>query len=220
MSVAAARSAPTHGCLSYVRARFAVVDMASVTPTTSGTTHDGDETKASGPLRVTETPNSMTMDIDVVSPEGAVRLLRQADAQNFAGWKTHTGALGCGSSLVPSQWDTHTAKQAPQFSLVPLLVLVCAVGWLVFCVAGLNDPDFLERVERAVAAAVDVLKAPDSAIVLTGCGTSGRMAFWAARTFNAVLARQGQRPAFKYLISGGDPALLLSDELPEVGGYT
>lgn len=80
---------------------------------------------------------------------------------------------------------------------------------------GLADPEMLERVERAVTAAVDVLRS-DGTIVMTGCGTSGRMAYWCARSFNRVLARLGRKPAFKYLISGGDTALLLSDELPEV----
>jgi hypothetical protein len=54
-------------------------------------------------------------------------------------------------------------------------------------------------------------------IVLSGCGTSGRMAFLTAKNFNRVLKSQGLPPLFRYTVSGGDPALLLSDELPEVG---
>jgi hypothetical protein len=53
------------------------------------------------------------------------------------------------------------------------------------------------------------------AIVMTGCGTSGRIAFQTARRYNRILASAGIRPLFHYLISGGDSALLLSDELPE-----
>lgn len=53
------------------------------------------------------------------------------------------------------------------------------------------------------------------AIVMTGCGTSGRIAFQTARRYNIILAAAGVRPVFHYLISGGDSALLLSDELPE-----
>ena len=53
------------------------------------------------------------------------------------------------------------------------------------------------------------------AIVMTGCGTSGRIAFQTARRYNCILAAAGIRPLFHYLISGGDSALLLSDELPE-----
>lgn len=50
---------------------------------------------------------------------------------------------------------------------------------------------------------------------MTGCGTSGRIAFQTARRYNRVLCAAGVRPLFHYLISGGDSALLLSDELPE-----
>ena len=52
-------------------------------------------------------------------------------------------------------------------------------------------------------------------IVMTGCGTSGRIAFLTARRFNMVLSCAGVEPSFGYLQSGGDSALLLSDELPE-----
>jgi hypothetical protein len=53
------------------------------------------------------------------------------------------------------------------------------------------------------------------AIALTGCGTSGRVAYLLAVHLNRLLAARGQRPAFHYLISGGDSAVLFSDELPE-----
>lgn len=67
--------------------------MASVTSKpAAAATNDGDETKDTTVLRVTETPNAMTMDVDVVGPHGAVRCLRQADAQMFAGWKSYPGA--------------------------------------------------------------------------------------------------------------------------------
>lgn len=35
---------------------------------------------------VTEKPNALTEDLDVVGSRGIVRLLRQSDAQVFAGW--------------------------------------------------------------------------------------------------------------------------------------
>lgn len=70
-----------------------LVSMASVTSKpAAAATNDGDETKDTTVLRVTETPNAMTMDVDVVGPHGAVRCLRQADAQMFAGWKSYPGA--------------------------------------------------------------------------------------------------------------------------------
>jgi N-acetylmuramic acid 6-phosphate (MurNAc-6-P) etherase len=50
---------------------------------------------------------------------------------------------------------------------------------------------------------------------MTGCGTSGRIAFMVARALNFVCQQRGCREPFRYKISGGDAALLLSDELPE-----
>jgi predicted NBD/HSP70 family sugar kinase/N-acetylmuramic acid 6-phosphate (MurNAc-6-P) etherase len=54
-------------------------------------------------------------------------------------------------------------------------------------------------------------------VVMTGCGTSGRIAFLTARRFNALLgmSENPHTAPFTYLCAGGDSALLLSDELPE-----
>lgn len=43
--------------------------------------------------RVTETPNPLTTDLDVSSPIEIVRLLRQSDAQLFAGFGGWDGVL-------------------------------------------------------------------------------------------------------------------------------
>lgn len=50
-------------------------------------------------------------------------------------------------------------------------------------------------------------------MVLSGCGTSGRIGFATASSWNRVLALLGSpaKPLFQYCHSGGDPALLLSD---------
>lgn len=40
---------------------------------------------------VTEKPNSLTEDLDVAGSRGIVRLLRQSDAQVFAGWGPYVG---------------------------------------------------------------------------------------------------------------------------------
>ncbi len=42
-------------------------------------------------LPVTETPNELTMDIDVATAIEKVRLLRQTDAQLFSGWRGQAG---------------------------------------------------------------------------------------------------------------------------------
>ena len=79
-------------------------------------------------------------------------------------------------------------------------------------VEALFDEAVLASCERATAAAAEVLRLRKrSALVFTGCGTSGRIAFLTARRFNAL---QGEE-CCAYLISGGDSALLLSNELPE-----
>ena len=49
-------------------------------------------------------------------------------------------------------------------------------------------------------------------IVLSGCGTSGRIAFLISRTFNKLAIEQNLRPCYKYIISGGDHALMTSVE--------
>ncbi|XP_062378910.1 glucokinase regulatory protein [Sardina pilchardus] len=61
-----------------------------------------------------------------------------------------------------------------------------------------------------------ILREPDdSLIVLSGCGTSGRIAFLLANTFNRILGMHQQKPVYTYIIAGGDKALLTSQEAPE-----
>lgn len=48
-----------------------------------------------------------------------------------------------------------------------------------------------------------------------GSGTSGRVAFQVCTNTNAQLAAEGLPQVMRYAISGGDAALLFSDELPE-----
>ncbi|XP_029941586.1 glucokinase regulatory protein [Salarias fasciatus] len=61
-----------------------------------------------------------------------------------------------------------------------------------------------------------ILKGPEEgAIVLSGCGTSGRLAFLAASAFNRELRRLDRQPVYSYVIAGGDRALFTSQEAPE-----
>ncbi|XP_078256267.1 glucokinase regulatory protein isoform X2 [Rhinoraja longicauda] len=53
--------------------------------------------------------------------------------------------------------------------------------------------------------------ADDNLIVLSGCGTSGRLAFLLASSFN----RLSKTKIYDYIIAGGDKALMTSQELPE-----
>ncbi|XP_078069070.1 glucokinase regulatory protein [Mustelus asterias] len=51
----------------------------------------------------------------------------------------------------------------------------------------------------------------DNLIVLSGCGTSGRLAFLLASSFNNLF----KTASYGYIIAGGDKALITSQELPE-----
>jgi len=73
----------------------------------------------------------------------------------------------------------------------------------------------LALVERSISAVSAALRTGTQRIVVSGSGTSGRIGFYAARKYNALLKRLGQPELFGYTISGGDSAFLLSDELPE-----
>lgn len=61
-----------------------------------------------------------------------------------------------------------------------------------------------------------MLREPEeSLIVLSGCGTSGRIAFLLATCFNQMLADRQHTQIYSYIIAGGDRALLTSQEAPE-----
>ncbi|KAM4711432.1 LOW QUALITY PROTEIN: glucokinase regulatory protein [Anableps anableps] len=60
------------------------------------------------------------------------------------------------------------------------------------------------------------LKDPqDSLVILSGCGTSGRLAFFITSRFNRELRRLNHSAVCSYIIAGGDRALLSSQEAPE-----
>lgn len=64
--------------------------------------------------------------------------------------------------------------------------------------------------------AADILKdTNNNAIILSGSGTSGRMAFVVARVFNKILLQKNLAPCYHYLCAGGDIALFCSRESPE-----
>ncbi|XP_048209177.1 glucokinase regulatory protein isoform X2 [Perognathus longimembris pacificus] len=62
----------------------------------------------------------------------------------------------------------------------------------------------------------EVLKEPDGGlVVLSGGGTSGRMAFLMSVSFNQLMKGLGQKPLYTYLISGGDRSVVASRERTE-----
>lgn len=78
------------------------------------------------------------------------------------------------------------------------------------------DEEVLATLDKIITVAASIIENPASGlIVLSGCGTSGRIAFLTARTFNAKLSELSRTPCFKYLIAGRDKALFTSQEAPE-----
>lgn len=122
---------------------------------------------------ITERPNCLTLDIDTANPLGILRILRQSDAQLFAGW-----------SAMPGLGDAETKNQ-----LAHLAQLAAGV---------------LSR---------------GGQILMTGAGTSGRLAAFASRTYDGLpLTSQAKelptarRARVKYLMAGGAPALIQAQE--------
>lgn len=117
---------------------------------------------------ITELTNSLTTDIDLATPSGIVKILRQTDAQIFNGWSTYDG---------------------------------------------LCDAAFLKRMRKAVDEAAAILSYNGKKkIIISGAGTSGRLAMIAARSFNRIARLAGADPCFHYLIAGGDLALIKAQE--------
>ena len=78
---------------------------------------------------------------------------------------------------------------------------------------GLFQEDVLKSIESVATIVSDLLYTPnESCIILSGCGTSGRLAFMVCSTFNVKLKALNSKPCFKYLIAGGDEALFTSQE--------
>lgn len=122
---------------------------------------------------LTETPNPLTQDIDLASPLGIIRLLRQTDAQIFAGFSTFSGFYDTGS---------------------------------------------IETTAKVAQLTADYIKNERGLIVLSGAGTSGRLAMFLAREFNDLSHDLGRQP-YRFLIAGGAPALIQAQEGAEDDPY-
>lgn len=79
---------------------------------------------------------------------------------------------------------------------------------------GIVDTEILAELQRLAARLAAYLEpaSSDSLIVLSGAGTSGRLAFMCAQGFNCVLQSRGMRPRFCPLVAGGEAALLTARE--------
>eukprot|EP00731_Ephydatia_muelleri_P031843 Em0023g350a len=78
------------------------------------------------------------------------------------------------------------------------------------------DDGVLSTADRVSNTVIQFLEDTDNnAVVLSGCGTSGRLAFVIAKTFNRLLCQRAKQPFYHYIISGGDKAILKSGESEE-----
>ncbi|XP_030839214.1 glucokinase regulatory protein isoform X1 [Strongylocentrotus purpuratus] len=85
------------------------------------------------------------------------------------------------------------------------------IGWQNY--QRLHDKDFVKKLSEVSKYAAALIKnSADSAIILSGCGTSGRIAFFIATKMNSLLRERGLPQCFGYIIAGGDRALTHSVE--------
>lgn len=87
-------------------------------------------------------------------------------------------------------------------------------GWGEF--PGLFDDRIQRNLHQIVDISTSILKGDSrSVIIFSGCGTSGRLGFITARTFNGHLRNQGCPEHYINIMAGGDIALFTSQEAVE-----
>jgi len=84
----------------------------------------------------------------------------------------------------------------------------------------LLDQTTMQKIQASVHCVINVLRQPKGRVILSGSGTSGRLGMLIARDLNRVVRSSTNCsdesiffPPFGYSISGGDAAMLLSDEV-------
>lgn len=84
-------------------------------------------------------------------------------------------------------------------------------GWRHY--PALRDTEIIDKMQTAIKRIAAVLKGRGKKrVVISGAGTSGRLAMFASRTFNYLLEDLGYQPVFDYLIAGGNKALIKAQE--------
>jgi N-acetylmuramic acid 6-phosphate (MurNAc-6-P) etherase/ribosomal protein S18 acetylase RimI-like enzyme len=90
-------------------------------------------------------------------------------------------------------------------------------GWQGF--PGLRDTAVIESIAALAAGFQWAFQTPEAVpsrgVVFAGCGTSGRIAYLCATAFNNVLSARGLPGLCRYILAGGDDAIVLSIEQPE-----
>ena len=81
---------------------------------------------------------------------------------------------------------------------------------------GINGSFILDKISKISEKIKEVVQDPaNGTVIISGCGTSGRIAFLTARTFNNLLKSLHKEACFQYIIAGDDKALFTSQELEE-----
>eukprot|EP00850_Spirogloea_muscicola_P012343 SM000079S22461 [mRNA] locus=s79:332482:337109:+ [translate_table: standard] len=165
---------------------------------------------------VTEASNELAQELDAAGAQGIVRVLRACDGQAFAGYRSFPGlqdaevrreeaymmAVVSAAELVMQRKEraSSVVELDGADSSSPPLLLIRTFLFLI---------QIQEAVDALTAIAVDILASPqDSGVIISGAGTSGRLAYCAARSYNKLLIRRGLPRSFHHLIAGGDEALL------------
>ena len=78
---------------------------------------------------------------------------------------------------------------------------------------GLCDIEIIKKIKIAVDAAAEILTFKGKKkIIISGAGTSGRLAMFISRNFNRLFKKRGVKIRFEYIIAGGDLALIKAQE--------
>ena len=64
------------------------------------------------------------------------------------------------------------------------------------------DQEIIDVLTKLSKVCEELLREDDNLIVMSGSGTSGRIASFCARSFNRTMIKLGRKPCFYYLISG------------------
>ncbi len=77
---------------------------------------------------------------------------------------------------------------------------------------GISDPETHNKLARLADRAAAILNKPTGRVILSGAGTSGRLAMFTARTFNRFFGTKSNPEPFRYTIAGTDLALIAAQE--------
>ena len=80
---------------------------------------------------------------------------------------------------------------------------------------GLLDEEIILNIEKGALMVSRILNSTEGCIIISGCGTSGRIGCMTCTYVDRILKENGYRECCEYLCSGGDGSLVLSNELQE-----